>query len=150
MINSIKAQFFTVKFLKFIILGFWNTFFGMGVFFLLYYLFNQYCRYMMLVIIANILAITNAYIVYKLFVFRTKGNYLREYLKFYVVYGLVFVVAIALFPFFMEVAVPFLAKNFLHYQGIFKYKAYISQMCITGVTMFISYFGHEKFSYQCN
>jgi putative flippase GtrA len=105
---------------------------------------------MMLVIIANILAITNAYIVYKLFVFRTKGNYLREYLRFYVVYGLVFVIAIALFPFFMEIVIPFFAKHFLYYQGIFKYKAYISQMCITGVTMFISYFGHEKFSYRCS
>jgi len=105
---------------------------------------------MILVITANILAITNAYIVYKFFVFKTKGNYLREYLRFYVVYGLVFVVAIALFPFFMGVVMPFLAAHASHHQGIFKYKAYLSQICITGVTMFVSYFGHEKFSYRCN
>lgn len=150
MINKIKTPFFTVKFLKFIILGSWNTFFGVGVFFLLYYWFNQYCYYMILVITANILAITNAYIVYKIFVFQTRGNYLREYLRFYLVYGTVFVIAILVFPFFMEIFLPFLIAHILHYVILFKYKAYLAQLCTTGITMFISYFGHEKFSYRCN
>ena len=62
---------------------------------------------MILVIITNILAITNAYICYKLVVFKTKGNYVKEYLRFYIVYGFAFAVSLLLFPLFMEVVFPF-------------------------------------------
>jgi putative flippase GtrA len=148
LINKIKKHICTEKFSKFVLIGVWNTIFGISAFFILYHLFNQYCNYMILVIIANILSITNAYILYKLFVFKTRGNYLREYLRFYVVYGLVFSVSILLFPVFMEFVFPFLQKHLPNYYNVFQYKAYLSQLCIVSITMFISYFGHDKFSFN--
>jgi putative flippase GtrA len=39
-------------------------------------------------ILANILGITISFLTYKIFVFRTPGNWLKEYLKIYLVYGL--------------------------------------------------------------
>ncbi len=103
---------------------------------------------MILVIITNILAITNAYICYKLVVFKTKGNYVKEYLRFYIVYGFAFAVSLLLFPLFMEVVFPFLAAHMPNYYGIFNYKAYLSQLVITSITMFVSYFGHLKVSFR--
>jgi len=150
LIKIIKNKIFTIKFLKFILVGFWNTFFGTAVFSLLYYLFGNVFHYIFLVIISNILAITNAYVFYKFFVFKSKGNYLKEYLKFYVVYGVVFGVSLLLFPVFMEIIFPLLEVKFSNFTFLFKYKPYLSQLCVTGFTMFISYFGHERFSYKRN
>ncbi len=59
----------------------------MGGYALLYELFHDKVNYLVLLIPSNILAITNAYLCYKIFVFRTRGNVLREYFRFYVVYG---------------------------------------------------------------
>jgi putative flippase GtrA len=57
------------------------------VYIVLYEGLKQWVNYLVLMIPSNILAITNAYICYKLFVFKTRGNVVREYLRFYVVYG---------------------------------------------------------------
>lgn len=150
LVNKFKQHFFTPKFLSFFVIGVWNTIFGIGLFFLLYSLLHKYCYYMVLVVIANVITITNAYILYKFFVFKTKGNYLKEYMKFYVVYGLAFVVSILVFPIFMEIILPFVQAHMLNYSNIFQYKAYIAQLCTAAVTMFVSYFGHNRFSFRCS
>ena len=76
-----------LKIIKFLVTGAWNTAFGVLVYIVLYEGLKQWVNYLVLLIPGNILAITNAYICYKLFVFKTRGNILREYLRFYVVYG---------------------------------------------------------------
>ena len=73
--------------IDYLLVGGWNTIFGYLVFVLLYYLFSSKIHYILLFILSNILSITNAYIGNKVFVFKTQGNYIREYLRFYVVYG---------------------------------------------------------------
>ena len=72
---------------RFLVTGVWNTVFGVLVYIILYEGLKQWVNYLVLLIPGNILAITNAYICYKLFVFKTRGNIIREYLRFYVVYG---------------------------------------------------------------
>lgn len=72
---------------RYLIIGGWNTLFGIGSYALLYEMLCTHVNYLVLVIPSNILAITNAYICYKFFVFRSKGNYIREYLRCYAVYG---------------------------------------------------------------
>ena len=72
---------------RFLVTGVWNTAFGAIVYIVLYEGLKQWVNYLVLLIPGNILAITNAYICYKLFVFKTRGNIIREYLRFYVVYG---------------------------------------------------------------
>ena len=81
-ISEIKAQS-----IRYIITGIWNTVFGILVYALLIKLLGEN-HYILLAVVSNIISITNAYICYKLFVFKTKGNILKEYLKCYVVYGL--------------------------------------------------------------
>jgi putative flippase GtrA len=80
-----RVEFYRIT--RFLITGGWNTVFGVGIYVLLYEWLHEYVNYLVLLIPSNILAITNAYICYKLFVFKTRGNVLREYFRFYVVYG---------------------------------------------------------------
>jgi len=76
-----------IRFIRYLLVGAWNTAFGMAVYAGLYCIFGGRVNYLVLAIPANVLAITNAYICYKLLVFRTRGNILREYFRCYVVYG---------------------------------------------------------------
>jgi len=72
---------------KYLIAGAWNTAFGYTIGALLYLWLIQDVGIVWVGILANMISITMAFAVYKLFVFQTKGNWLREYLRSYVVYG---------------------------------------------------------------
>ena len=88
-INAVLSLWRDARFapLRYLAVSGWNTVFGLGVYALLYWCFGKEVNYLVLAIPANILAITNAYIGYKLVVFRTRGNILREYFKCYLTYG---------------------------------------------------------------
>lgn len=123
----------TKKKLRYIIVGIWNTIFPYIVFSFLYYITNAKLHYMIILVICQILGLTNAYLCYKLLVFKTKGNIVREYLRFYVVYGATFIVNIVLIGLFVEV----LGVNPVLSQGL---------IAIVIVTM--AYFGHNRFSFS--
>lgn len=116
----------------YLVVGGWNTLFGYGVFSLLYMLLSYRFHSMVILVLSYILSITNAYAGYKIFVFRTKGNIIKEYLRFYAVYGVSFLVNLILLPFFMA----FLSLN-----------AYISQAIILLLTVVVSYFLHKKYTF---
>jgi putative flippase GtrA len=76
---------------------------------------------------------------HKLFVFRTKGNFLKEYLRSFVVYGGTSLAGIVLLPIVMAVlnaligsqpAVPYLAGGVL-----------------AAGTVVVSFFGHQRFTF---
>jgi putative flippase GtrA len=119
--------------INYLIAGAWNTLFGYLIFAVLYTLFSSRIHYMILLIISNIFSITNAYISYKFFVFRTKGNYLKEYMRFYVVYGTSIVLSLVLMPAFVEL---------LHINPL------IAQAVIIVVTVIFSYTGHKNYSFK--
>lgn len=118
---------------RFLIVGGWNTAFGYAAFAAIYFLLNNYLHYLVILVISYIIGITNAYFCYKFFVFKTKGNYLKEYLRFYLVYGIVFIINLALLP----IAVEF-----------FKINPLLSQGGIIFIAVFLSYFGHKNFSFK--
>ncbi|MCA1826003.1 MAG: GtrA family protein [Myxococcales bacterium] len=69
--------------IRFLLVGAWNTLFGIAVFTALWHLTRSIeLHWIWVAIIANVIAITGAYVAYKLFVFRTPGNVVREYLRF--------------------------------------------------------------------
>jgi putative flippase GtrA len=122
-----------VEKIRFLLAGGWNTAFGYFSFAALYLLFADSIHYMILVIISNILSITNAFISYKFFVFKSKGPVIKEYLRFYLVYS--FSIAAGLF------AMPVMVE-------IFKVHPLIAQAAIIAATVIISYFGHKHFSFK--
>lgn len=118
---------------RYLIAGGWNTLFGYGVFVGLLYLFQPWVHYMVIAVVCNVLAITMAYASHKLFVFRTRGNVLREYLKFYGVQGVATVVGLLALPFCVEVL---------------KISPYLAPLLILVVTLMVSFFGHKHFSFR--
>jgi putative flippase GtrA len=54
-------------------------------------------------IVANIFAITISFLTYKIFVFRTSGEWLKEYLKIYLVYGLTAIISTLLIWIFVDI-----------------------------------------------
>jgi putative flippase GtrA len=118
---------------RYLIAGGWNTMFGLGVFCGLLRLLHPPLHYMVVQAVANVLAVTMAYATYKLFVFRTKGNVVREYLKVWGVYGAAILFGMAALPLCVE--------------GL-KMNPYLAAVLITAVTVVASYFGHKHFSFR--
>ena len=121
--------------LAYLLVGGWNTLFGMALYSLGYWLFGKHVHYLLLAVPVNILAITNAFLCYKLFVFRTKGNWLREYLRCYVVYGGGTIVSMVLL---------WLLKEFLGLNPM------VANAVATVIVVVCSYFGHKYFSFGQN
>jgi putative flippase GtrA len=137
MINSLYCQYQAnqaeVKRIgRFLVTGVWNTVFGLLAYTLLYTWLHKEVNYLVIMIPANILAVTNAYIGYKLFVFKTKGHVLREYFRFYVVYGV---------SILMNFVIMFLMVDGLGIHPL------ISQFAGVAVTTVCSYIGHRHFSF---
>ena len=128
-----KLSLIDSKQIKYIIVGIWNTFFSYAAFVMLYYLLNVSVHYMAILVLSQIVGLTNAYICYKVFVFKTKGNIVREYLRFYVVYGTTFVVNLALIALFVEI----LTLNPVVSQGV-----------IAFIVVIMAYIGHDRFSFN--
>ncbi len=119
--------------IRYLIIGGWNTVFGYGIFAALYFWFASSIHYLAILSISYVLSITNAYIGYKLFVFRTKGNILREYFRFYLVYGVSFIFNLTMLPLFVET---------------FSLNMYVAQAIVTVITILGSYVLHKKFSFK--
>ena len=119
--------------IAYLISGGWNTFFGMGLYTIVYWLWGGKVHYMILTIPVNIAAITNAFLCYKLFVFRTKGNWLKEYLKCYLVYGTGMLSGMGLLWILVS---------------LFKINPAVGNVIATGLVATASYFGHKYFSFR--
>ena len=119
--------------IDYLLVGAWNTVFGYLVFIALYFIFFAQVHYLLLLVISNILSITNAYIGYKMFVFKTKGNYWREYLRFYLVYGAALVLNVILLPVGVE---------------IFRLSPPLAQGGLMFLTVIFSYYGHKNVSFK--
>lgn len=119
--------------IKYLIAGGWNTVVGFGSFVFLYFLLKNSLHYIFILMISQVIGITNAYVSYKFFVFKTKGNYIKEYLRFYVVYGFAFIANLMLLPLFVE---------------ILKISPLFSQAVVIIITIIIGFFGHKNFSFS--
>ena len=91
LLERIKRHFPPGQFLRYLCVGVFNTVFGYSCFAVLNHLFHKAqvpASYVFAAVLANVISITVAYLGYKFFVFRTPGNYLREWLKAMGVYGI--------------------------------------------------------------
>ncbi len=133
MISAPARRSYDSRLIRFLIAGGWNTVFSYISTAALYYVLSGMIHYMMIVALATVINITNAYICHKIFVFKTKGNYVREYLRYYIVYSVPIGIAFVAFPFCIEV----LKMNF-----------YLVQALLTFITVTVSYFGHKHVSFR--
>ena len=150
------------RFVRYLLVGIWNTCFGWAVFVFFHHLLNDHFTHAyvlvqeLALVIANICSITNAYIGYKWVVFKTKGNYLREYLRFYVVYGVAALVNLALLPIVTAVLNRTLGGHVYYLLTVLGKRLVLSSdttpdcavALLTAFTVLASFFGHKHFSFK--
>ena len=79
----------TGQFLRYLVVGLWNTVFGYACFALFTKLLDKVIpqSYLAGSLLSNMVSITVAFLGYKWFVFKTRGNYLKEWLRCVGVYS---------------------------------------------------------------
>ena len=121
------------KKLLYLCVGGGNTVLGFTAFPLLIWLLEPYhINYITVLIISNAICITNAYLGNKFLVFKTKGNYMSEVIKFFTFYGIFFALNLALLPFMVNA---------------FELTPVIAQTIISVAVFVTSYLWHSKISF---
>ena len=130
------------QFGRYLLVGVWNTLFGYGTFALLTAVLTPIVpySYMWASLLSSVLSITVAYLGYKWFVFKTKGNYLREWLRCVAVYASGIVIGLVVLPVLVT-----LIRRTTHF---FSQAPYIAGAILTAVTVVYSFVGHKKFSFR--
>ncbi len=130
------------QFLRYLMVGAWNTLFGYSTYALFTALLMPRVRlgYIWASIFSSLLNITVAYFGYKFFVFKTQGNYLVEWSRCILVYGSGMLPGLVLLPLLVEG---------LHYGFHLERSApYIAGALWMGTAAIYSFFGHKHFSFR--
>jgi putative flippase GtrA len=130
------------QFGRYLLVGLWNTLFGYGAYAGLTAVLAPVVprSYIPASIIAAPLNITVAYLGYKWFVFKTPGNYLREWSRCIMVYGSAMALGVVLLP-----LVVFLVRATT---GLNRSAPYIAGALLMGFSVIYSFLGHKNFSFR--
>ena len=130
------------QFVRYLLVGLWNTLFGYGTFALLTAVLNPLVphSYLWASLISSLVNITVAYLGYKWFIFKTKGNYFREWIRCVGVYsgGIVFTL------FALPAVVLLIRRN----GRFFNEAPYIAGAILMVVVVLYSFFAHKNFSFR--
>jgi len=137
-VKPIKMKEFLHKFiadrrLRYLTVGSFNAMVGFICANALYYSLSPTLHIIIICILGNIICISFAFFTYKTIVFQTKGNWLSEYLRCYVIYGL----AAVLGTLSMWALVDWLGLAF-----------WLAQIMVMIFIPFLSYIGHSRFSFS--
>jgi putative flippase GtrA len=130
------------QFGRYLLAGVWNTLFGYGAYAALTAVLAPAVSrsYIPASIIAAPLNITVSYLSYKWFVFRTRGNYLHEWTRCFIVYGSAIFLGIILLPLLV-----FLVRLLT---GFDRAAPYIAGALLMGSNVIYSFLGHKNFSFR--
>ncbi|MGD0824452.1 MAG: GtrA family protein [Terriglobales bacterium] len=130
------------QFGRYLLVGAWNTLFGYGSFAFFTAILSSTIphSYIAASVISSLLNISVSYLGYKWFVFKTKGNYLREWIRCVGVYsgGILFGVLA------LPVVVTLIRRN----TRFFTQAPYIAGALLTAFMVVYSFVGHKKFSFR--
>jgi putative flippase GtrA len=127
---------------RYLAVGACNTLFGYGCYALFTMLFTPLIAsgYVAASLVANLFAITFSFLGYKWFVFKTHGNYLREWLRCLGVYSGSMLLSAAALPF----VVGFVRRQ----TGNEQLAPYIAGAIVLVFSIVISFFGHRRISFR--
>lgn len=125
--------FFDDRRVRFVGVGGLNTAFAFLVFAALQATLGRSVNYMIILLIAHVIGVLEAFILYRLTVFRVRGNILRDLARFESVYLFALGINAALLPLLVE---------FGHLPVI------LAQSVIVFVTSVVSFLGHKHFSFR--
>lgn len=121
------------KEVRYVLVGGWNTLFGWAVFVALQLTVGATIGYMAVLVIAQVVSITNAYLGYRWLVFRVQGSWWLDFFRFSTVYWIVFAVNLVALPLMVSV----LGMNVI-----------VAQTLFLVVTVIASYIAHNRFSFR--
>lgn len=130
------------QFGRYLLVGLWNMVFGYACFAFFTALLDKVVphSYLAGTVLSSVLNITVAFLGYKWFVFKTKGNCLREWCRCVGVYSGSIVLGLVLLP-----IIVFTIRHKFGYQ---KEAPYIAGALLTGITVILSFFGHKHISFR--
>jgi putative flippase GtrA len=139
---ALKRHFPPGQFGRYLAVGAFNTLFGYGSFAVLVAALDRISPhgYILASVISGVVNITVSYLNYKWFVFKTKGNYLREWTRCVVVYSSAIVLNTLL--------LPVLVFAIRHWTSLFNAAPYIAGAVLIGCTTVYSFVGHKNFSFR--
>jgi len=130
-----------LQFSRYLLVGGFNTVSGYGLFALFNWFFAGVSYgYMYASFLASLIAITVAFLGYKWFVFRTRGNYLAEWLRCVGVYGTTALLGLLGLP----ILVPILRVRMAHPERA----SYLAGAIMTLFTVIFSFFAHRNISFR--
>ncbi len=126
---------------RYLAVGACNTLFGYGCFALFTFLLTPRLAYGYVAAspLANLFAITFAFFGYKWFVFKTKGNYLKEWIRCVGVYAGSVVLSAA--------ALPFVVGVIRRQTSYDRSAPYIAGAMVMVFSVVFSFFGHRRISF---
>ncbi len=152
------------QFARYLLVGASNTVFG----YLLYAAFTWILSrrvphgYLYAAVLSNFIAISVAFLGYKWFVFRTRGNYIGEWLRCFAVYGTAALPSLLLLPAVVNLLIyvfhvppgptaghpSHLQLSLDSFRATFLTAPYIGGALLAAFTVIYSFFGHRHFSFR--
>lgn len=134
------------QFLKYIVVGAWNTLFGYILYAFITWLLDTYFSipygYMYSFVLSNFISISQAFVAHKYLVFKTKGNFWKEYRKGWLVYGTTAFLSLIALPFAVKLCGMLLP---LPHKWLDKY---IGGVLVNSVAAVASFLGHNKITFS--
>ena len=130
---KVKSLFCHSKVLRYIFFGLWNTAFAYAFTVVLFHLLKDYIHIVFIGVASTLISIAQSFLVHKLFVFRTKGRWIIELCRGYLVYGVSSIIGIALLWLLVDVML---------------FSIYLAQAIVMLLTIVVSYTGHLKFTFK--
>ena len=119
--------------LRFLIVGGWNFVFGYCQFAFFYWWLNGSWSDFAILVLTNIVGITQSFLTHRYLTFSSKGNFWKEYMKFYAVYGVQALVGMGAFYVFVT---------------RLGFNAYFTNLVINILLTVASYWAHKHFSFK--
>jgi putative flippase GtrA len=130
------------QFTRYVLVGGFNTAFGYGLFAFLNWSFTPLgpYSYMYAAALANLIATTVAFLGYKCFVFKTRGNYLVEWLRCLGIYGSSMIISLVGLP----ILVPIFRRNLDNPE----HASYLAAAIMVVITVIFSFLGNKNISFK--
>jgi putative flippase GtrA len=127
---------------RYILVGGFNTVFGYAVFAALNWSFRSLgsFSYEYAAALGSLITITVAFLGYKWFVFKTRGNYLIEWIRCLGVYGTNLLIGLTGLPILVTLLRPRMRNPAL--------ASYLAAAIMTAITVVISFLGHKNISFR--
>jgi putative flippase GtrA len=133
--------------IRYLFVGGFNTVFALALYALFVHLFGRTLppsRNWLIADLAHVtstpIGITVAFLCYKHFVFQTKGNYVKEWLRCFAVYSISFPVGLLVLPVATQAITALMHSR--------TYAPYLAGLVNSAIIATYSYFGHKRFSFK--